>query len=80
MVLNETQKKLESRVALIQSEIEDHTPKLVKMIEEKERLMLRELNEIAEEKKQILQKQMEQLHAECKKLETTKKFAGSLIV
>ena len=74
--LNETQQKLDSRSALIKSEIEERTPRLIKAIEEKEGAMLQELENVVNNKKLILSKQLDQLQSEHKRLETLHKFAG----
>ena len=75
--LSETQQKLDSRSRLISSEIEDRTPRLIKLLEQKEEEMLRELNEIVEGKKKILQKQLEQLEVETKNLKSLYEFTGN---
>ena len=75
--LSETQQKLDSRSRLIKSEIEDRTPHLIKLIEQKEEEMLSELNEIVEGKKKILQKQLELLENETKSLESLYDFTGN---
>ncbi|XP_066929377.1 tripartite motif-containing protein 2-like isoform X2 [Clytia hemisphaerica] len=77
--LSETQQKLDSRSQLITSEIEDRTPRLLKLLEQKEEEMLRELNEIVEGKKKILQKQLEQLEVETKNLKSLYEFTGQIL-
>ena len=77
--LSETQQKLDSRSRMIRSEIEDRTPRLIKMIEEKEEEMLAELNSLVDGKKSILQKQLEQLEFEANSLKAMYDFTGRLI-
>lgn len=76
--LHDTQHKLESRSDLIKSEIEERTPRLIKMIEEKERTLLQDISKVVNEKKLVLNKQLEQLETEFSKLEDMQKFAGML--
>lgn len=77
--LHDTQHKLESRSDLIKSEIEERTPRLIKMIEEKERTLLQDISKVVNEKKLVLNKQLEQLETEFSKLEDMQKFAEQVL-
>ena len=74
--IDETVRKLDARSEFIRSEIQERTPRLIRLIQEREGQLLAELDTIVMNKKKILKKQLDQFDQEFKRLSTSTSFTG----
>ncbi len=75
--IDETVRKLDARSEMIRSEIQERTPRLMRLLQEREGQLLNELDTLVLNKKKVLKKQMDQFDQEFKRLSTSTNFTGT---
>lgn len=74
--IDDTARKLDAKSDLIRSEIQERTPRLMRMLQEREGLLLAELDNLVMNKKKVLKKQLDLFDQEFKRLSTSTSFTG----
>eukprot|EP00794_Sanderia_malayensis_P003639 gene3639-4155_t len=77
--IDETVRKLDARSDMIRSEIQERTPRLMRLIQEREGQLLNELDTLVLNKKKVLKKQMDLFDQEFKRLSTSTHFTEQVL-
>ena len=74
--IDETARKLDAKSDLIRAEIQERTPRLMRLLQEREGMLLGELDNLVMNKKKVLKKQIDLFDQELKRLNTSTNFTG----
>jgi len=77
--IDETARKLDAKSDLIRSEIQERTPRLMRLLQERESILLGELDNLVVNKKKVLKKQMDVFDQELKRLSTSTNFTEQVL-
>lgn len=74
--IDDTARKLDAKSDLIRSEIQERTPRLMRLVQERESMLLADLDNLVMNKKKVLKKQLDLFDQEFKRLSTSTNFTG----
>ncbi|XP_065052654.1 E3 ubiquitin-protein ligase TRIM71-like isoform X3 [Rhopilema esculentum] len=77
--IDETARKLDARSDLIRNEIQERTPRLIRLLQERESQLLADLDVLVMNKKKVLKKQMDLFDQEFKRLSTSTNFTEQVL-